>query len=197
MKKIIDWLLKGAAWIEYNTRIHLMNQSENEAAVVKARNNMIKDDMIRDLIEDVSGWPWIPMKNHKKADHPIHKISFLAEIGVKIDDININGLTGKILDTQSEEGMFQLISNIPTHFGGTGKDELTWMLCDAPLMLYILIQLGVKAKEKLKKSADYIVELVRENGWPCVATSSLGKFRGPGKKGDPCPYYDPRGGLQQ
>jgi hypothetical protein len=30
--------------------------------------------------------------------------------------------------------------------------------------------------------------LARENGWPCAVSPELGKWRGPGKKEDPCPY---------
>jgi len=30
--------------------------------------------------------------------------------------------------------------------------------------------------------------MVSENGWHCVASKELGKFRGPGRKNDPCPY---------
>ncbi|MDO8491802.1 MAG: hypothetical protein Q7T04_07300, partial [Dehalococcoidia bacterium] len=28
----------------------------------------------------------------------------------------------------------------------------------------------------------------RDNGWPCAVSPELGKFRGPGRKDDPCPY---------
>jgi hypothetical protein len=34
--------------------------------------------------------------------------------------------------------------NIPTHFGGTGKDQLAWLLCDAPSPVYALTKLGVR-----------------------------------------------------
>ena len=30
--------------------------------------------------------------------------------------------------------------------------------------------------------------LARDNGFPCAVSKNLGKFRGPGKKDDPCPY---------
>lgn len=30
--------------------------------------------------------------------------------------------------------------------------------------------------------------LVRGNGWPCAVSQELGKWRGPGRKDDPCPY---------
>ena len=33
-----------------------------------------------------------------------------------------------------------------------------------------------------------MIALGRKNGFPCAVSRSLGKFRGPGKKEDPCPY---------
>jgi hypothetical protein len=30
--------------------------------------------------------------------------------------------------------------------------------------------------------------MIRDNGWPCAAAPEVGKFRGPGRKTDPCPY---------
>jgi hypothetical protein len=32
-----------------------------------------------------------------------------------------------------------------------------------------------------------LLSLVEENGWRCTAAPELGKFRGPGKRSDPCP----------
>lgn len=33
-----------------------------------------------------------------------------------------------------------------------------------------------------------MTNLTRDNGYPCVVSKELGKFRGPGRKDDPCPY---------
>ena len=35
---------------------------------------------------------------------------------------------------------------------------------------------------------DHIAKIVSTNGWHCLASENLGKFRGPGRKEDPCPY---------
>jgi hypothetical protein len=61
------------------------------------------------------------------------------------------------------------------------------MLCDAPSIVYALVKLGVKDR-RVKAAAKYLASLVRDNGWPCAATSDLGKFHGPGRRSDPCPY---------
>jgi hypothetical protein len=41
---------------------------------------------------------------------------------------------------------------------------------------------------QVQKATKYLFSLVHENGWRCVVSKELGKFRGPGKKEDPCPY---------
>jgi hypothetical protein len=62
------------------------------------------------------------------------------------------------------------------------------MLCDAPLVLYALLKLGLEADPRTQAAVQHLMDLIRENGWPCGVTSDLGKFRGPGRKADPCPY---------
>jgi hypothetical protein len=89
---------------------------------------------------------------------------------------------------QSEEGPFQLPMNIPTHFGGTGREEGAWALCDAPLLVYALVKFGLGNKVEVKAASKHLVELIRDNGWPCAVSKELGKFRGPGRKDDPCPF---------
>jgi hypothetical protein len=48
--------------------------------------------------------------------------------------------------------------------------------------------MGLSDEPRVKRSLDYLESLVRENGWPCAVSASLGNFRGPGRKSDPCPY---------
>jgi hypothetical protein len=78
--------------------------------------------------------------------------------------------------------------NIPESFGGSGEDMWAWALCDAPVTLYSLLKLGLGADARVRKSLEYLMGLVRENGWPCAVSPELGNWRGPGRKADPCPY---------
>jgi hypothetical protein len=86
------------------------------------------------------------------------------------------------------EGPFQLPTNIPKHFGGSGTNQWAWALCDAPTIIYSLAKFGLRKDEQVQKAVKYLVNLVHENGWRCVVSKELGKFRGPGRKDDPCPY---------
>ena len=85
------------------------------------------------------------------------------------------------------EGAFKILANTPRSFGGSGEDEWVWMLCDTPSILYAL----EKMKTDIPRLQAYIDQLVgfgRENGWPCAVSSEMGRFKGPGKRDDPCPY---------
>lgn len=80
-----------------------------------------------------------------------------------------------------------MLVNISLKYGGTGKDQFAWMLCYAPLVLYVLSKFGLGDSQELRNATDYLVGLVRDNDWPCAGAPELGKFRGPGCKSDPCP----------
>jgi hypothetical protein len=78
--------------------------------------------------------------------------------------------------------------NISPHFGGSGQDTWAWAPCDAPLILYALIQFGLGDDPRVRKALAFHLGLLFENGWRCTPSAELGKFRGPGKKEDPCPF---------
>jgi hypothetical protein len=109
-------------------------------------------------------------------------------LGFNVSDPPIKKITKKVMAHQSEQGPFQLPTNIPTHFGGSGKDVWAWALCDAPIIVSALTQMGLSDDKRVQTAVKYLDELVRENGWPCAVSPELGKFRGPGRKDDPCPY---------
>ena len=185
---LVDWLLEGPAWIEYRARLDLLGQSAQDAQVVTARKAMLDDPLVQNLIAELTGWPGTVISSHKSAGQPFHKLTFLADLGIKADDAHMDQVVASILKHQSEEGPFQLPMNIPTNIGGTGEDQWAWALCDAPLVVYALVKFGLGGQLAVKKAVDYLAGLTRPNGWPCAVSKELGKFRGPGRKEDPCPF---------
>jgi hypothetical protein len=184
----IDWLLAGEPWIAYRARRDLLGQPETDPAVAQARTDMLADAQVQGLVNELSNWPGTVIASHKSAGQPFHKLTFVADLGLRAGDPGMEGIIGRILEHQSGEGPFQLPANIPEHFGGTGKDTWAWALCDAPLLLYALAKFGLQVDGRVEAAAHSLVGLVRENGWPCAVSKELGKFRGPGRKEDPCPY---------
>jgi hypothetical protein len=184
----MEWLLEGEPWIEYRTRVDLLGQSEQDPEVTAAREAMLADPRVRGLIDELSGWPGTVIASHKSAGQSFHKLTFLADLGVRAGDPGVDVIVARILAHQSQEGPFQLPANIPTHFGGSGQDQWAWALCDAPLVVYSLVKLGVGSDPAVQRAVEHLAGLVHDNGWPFFDSKELGKFRGPGRKEDPCPF---------
>lgn len=184
----IDWLLEGEPWIAYRTRIDLLGESEADPRVKAARESMLANTGVRNLLGELAGWPGTVISSHKSAGQPFHKLTFIADLGIKAGDPDMDKIIARILEHQSAEGPFQLPVNIPTHYGGSGEEQWAWALCDAPLIVYALAKFGLKDDPPVKAAIDYLAGLVRANGWPCVVSKELGNFRGPGRKDDPCPF---------
>ncbi len=184
----VDWLLEGDAWIEYRTRLDLLGQTEAEPQVKHARETMLANDQVRQLVTELSLWPGTVISSRKSAGQPFHKLNFLADLGIKSGDPGMDEIIRRITQHQSNEGPFQLPTNLPSHFDGTGLDQWAWALCDAPLIVYALANFGLQDDPKVQAAINHLVGLVRNYGWPCVVSKELGKFRGPGRKDDPCPF---------
>lgn len=184
----IDWLLKSDPWTEYRTRLDLLGEPAGSPEAVSARKRMIQHPKVRTILENLTDWPGPVVNSHKSAGQFFHLLPFIADLGFKYTDEPLPQVTEKIFNLSSDEGPFGVIMNIPEHFGGTGKDSPAWALCDAPRTVYALAKLGLSAHVKVLRARDHLVGFGRENGFPCVVSKELGKFRGPGKKDDPCPY---------
>ncbi len=184
----IDWLLEGEPWIAYRARVDLLGQRENDPQVIEVRQAMLTNPAIRALLSGLAEWPGEVISSHKNAGLLLHKLVFAAEVGLTAADPEIAFVITGILEHQSSQGPFQVLMNIPVHFGGSGKDEWTWALCDAPLVVYALGRFGLAQDPRVSGAVAHLVQLARDNGWPCAADPKLGVFRGPGRKDDPCPY---------
>ena len=193
----VGWLTESEEpWTRYRTLVDLLDCSEDDPLVLETRREMLAHPRIRALIADLSDWGDRPLKRHNDASHPIYKLSTLAEFGLRADDrvpgssIGMPDIVDAIMNHQSPEGAIQTVVNIPERFGGTGKDAWSWMACDAPTLLYSLLALGLGRRRGLRPAVDHLVSLVHENGWRCAAAPELGRFKGPGRRDDPCPVVN-------
>ncbi len=188
MNAPIDWLLAGDPWMEYRTRLDLLGEPIDSEKVQNARLQMVKHPLVRGLVAELQGWPGVVLNSHKSASQFFHKLTFMADLGLRVDDEGMAAIVSKIMEHPSSEGPFSLPTNVPTHFGGTGETQYAWALCDAPLTVYGLVKLGLAEDPAVQKAIQALINLVRDNGWPCAVSKELGKFRGPGRKEDPCPF---------
>jgi hypothetical protein len=187
MYPTIEWLLTASPWVEYRTRRDILDEPETNPTVIACRKRMVEHAAIRQLISEVSNWPGSLLISHKSAGHSIHKLVFLAELGLNAKDEGMDVLISRVMEHQDVDGPFQMLTNLSPNFGGNGEDFWGWGLCDAPLLLYALVKFGLGNDAGVKKGIEKVTSLVRENGWPCAGSTQYGTFRGPGRKIDPCP----------
>ena len=184
----LDWLLaSGEPWTRYRTLVDLIGEAEDSREVCKARQEMLDHPQFQELVEKAKTWPGYPLKRHNDARHPLYAISTLADFGAQSGDPGIREIVEGVLKHQSPEGMLKTLVLIPRAFGGSGQEDWTWMLCDSPTLLYSLHLLEGKATDDLNKTIECLSGLITDKGWPCSASPALGKFKGPGRREDPCP----------
>ena len=188
MDASIAWLLTSPAWVQYRTRLDLLGQAHGDADVRAARQQMLAHPLVQALLAELAAWPGPALKRHNDASHLLHKLAFIADLGLCADDPGVAPVVSRIVEHRATEGPFPVLMNIATAFGGSGKDELVWALCDAPTVVYALVKLGLRQQAHVQAAQRYLAGLVRENGWLCAASPSLGRFHGPGRRSDPCPY---------
>lgn len=188
MQTTIDWLLAGAPYVEYQARTELLGEPLTSPAVERARQRMMAEPRVQSLVRELQGWPVAPLNSHKSAGHAIHKLTFLADLGLTRKDPGIGAIARKVMAHVSSEGPFQVTGVIGPAYGGSGKVTWAWALCDAPLLVYAMLRFGYQDEPAVQRSLDALTRLVRENGWPCAVSAELGSWRGPGRKQDPCPF---------
>ena len=184
----IDWLLAAEEpWTRYRTLVDLCDLPADDPEVETARAAMLAHPLVQELLDTAVSWPGYALKNHKDAKHPLYALSTLADFGFRHDDNILAKVLATIKVHQSAEGAFQTKIKLYKRFGGMDGEHWVWMNCDAPTLLYILLKMGLREDPQVAAAAEHLTSLVADNGWRCAAAPELGGFRGPGRKGDPCP----------
>ena len=182
----MDWLLQGPSWVRYGVLLDLEGRPQGDPEVEAAYAEMVADPQVGALIAEVNGWgDQSPVTRHNDSGHVLHKLVFAADIGVR--RAQLAPAVDAILAHRSPDGPLQVRVEIPTTFGGDGVPKWDWVACDSPLVHYALLRLGV-TDAGVVAGVEHLRSRIGEDGFPCFAAASMGKFKGPGRRGDPCPY---------
>ena len=187
-QKLVTWLAEsGEPWTRYRTLVDLAGRPESDAAVMSARRDMVDSSAVKELVARAATWGQTPLKRHNDAGHAIYALSTLAHFGLRIDDPGLADIAEMVATRQSAEGAFRSVANISPNYGGTGEDQWTWMACDAPTLLYALVAFGLEEDPRVHAATEHLIASAESEGYRCTVSDDLGTFRGPGKRGDPCP----------
>jgi hypothetical protein len=185
---IVQWLLESdEPWTRHRTQLDLCDRPPSHPEVQASRAEMLAHPQIQALIDRAAAWPGGALKRHNDAAHALHAMSTLADFGLQAEDPGLDRAVEAVLAHQSDEGAFQTLLNIHPRFGGDGHDTFAWMACDAPVLLYALLGLGLADRPAVERALRHLLSLVQPNGWRCQGAAALGGFRGPGRLTDPCP----------
>jgi len=188
-KATLDRLFSAEPWTAYAALSRLSADKSGAARLEEARKASVASPLVRGLVKELGDWPGKPLASHKSAEQHFHKLSFAVEQGLRRGDPGADAIAAKAMKHRSTEGPFGLQMNIGIAHGGSGENLWAWALCDAPVVLRALARMGWAEDPAFVAAVDYLTGLERvEGGWPCAVSKSLGSFRGPGKKSDPCPY---------
>ena len=182
-KKLLD---RSEDWLKYAIRLNLCHEAKD--SLVELRKLALLDNRIQKYLSVVANFHGSLVTNHKNPDLPIQKLLFLLDLGFDLNVPEIQKAINEILKHRDNNGLFQSMTNVPKHFGGTGTDVFSWCLCDTPLLSLALIKAGVDYHANIELGINHLLSLSRDNGFPCAVSPELGKFRGPGRKDDCCPY---------
>jgi hypothetical protein len=111
----INWLLAGEPWVAYRTRLDLLGESETEPSVMTARQAMLDSPDVKSVLIELMDWPGSVISSHKSAGQLFHKLTFIADLGLRVTDPVMESIIPRVLAHQSSDGLFQLPVNIPTH----------------------------------------------------------------------------------
>lgn len=111
---VIKWLLEGDPWVEYRARRDLLGQPEDEPQVALSRRQMLATAQVRGLIAELTGWPGTVISSHKSAGQPFHKLTFVADLGLKVlsrfpwlrEDARLLDMLGILRGRADEQGRF-------------------------------------------------------------------------------------------
>ena len=184
----VAWLLASdEPWTRYRTLADLMGEPEHDAAVQATRDEMLAHPDVQALQQAAAAWPGHAIKRHNDATLALYALTTLADFGVRADDLGMDSVIDQVLTSQSDEGAFRSRVQISKAFGGTGEAMWTWILCDSAPTLYALLAMGKGGDPAVQRGVEHLLNLVSENGWRCCAAEELGRFKGPGRREDPCP----------
>ena len=189
MNAVTQWPLDSAEpWTRYRTLRDLLGRPKDDAEVVAARAVLLAHPQVQSLIAQAATWPGRPILRHHDASHPIYALSTLADFGLTAADPGLDRAAAAVLDHRLADGALQSVLTVAPAFGGTGGGTSgVGPSCDAPTLLYALWALGLGAEPTVQAAVEHLVNAADEVDWRRRCGPELGKFRGPGRKADPCP----------
>ena len=144
------WLLQSNPYTRYRTIIDLQELPRDSEAAMQAKDDLVNDTGVKELIEKTALWfPIAPTRhNDPKISH--YQLRVLTDFGLTKNDKGIGEIISSVCD-HTENGLFAFRQELPEKGKGYQKpdpdtDEWHALPCDSPLITYCVLRLGERSK---------------------------------------------------
>ncbi len=169
-----EWLLDSNPWTKFRTLTDLLDLSITDNAVINAKNDLLKNELVVNLANEVKDWLPIAATRNNDPKITYFKLKALAEFGLKYTDLELQ----VTVDKASEhilENMFAVRGQIPERPQKGEKfvkPDLTadiWHIspCNSPVITSSLIELGVKNEQVDKAICELKNKWNDNKSWFC------------------------------
>jgi hypothetical protein len=155
-KKVLDWLLEGPAWLKYAVELQLQDKQPDVSPA-------LQDNSIRSLTARLKGTsvgiPAIKAGSvrYTETGKAYWDLFFLADIGFKLKDLELESLAEEIFRYQAHEGTFTIPPNVKENY-----------YCMSAILVSSLARMGHGDDPRIKKYIHVALqEQMSGGGWDC------------------------------
>lgn len=165
------WLLEGEPWVRYRTLVDLLDKTENDKEVIKAKKEISKHPLITKIFtkQNKDGYWGVPKDIFTwwpKKDTTFWLLPILADFGFTKEDKRITRACMYVFGLQLKSGGFKSFNP------GKAAD------CHTAILLEPLAKMGFSDDARLKKAYEWLVSRQRpDGGWWCKDTAQIGRSR--------------------
>ena len=159
-KEVLDWLLEGPAWLRYAVELQLLDTQPDVRPV-------LQDSSIVGIISRLKGGSaGIPALktgrvHYTESGKAYWDLFFLADIGLTVRDLGLEGEAEGIFRFQARDGSFIIPPNVQDNY-----------YCMSAILISSLAMMGYRDDPRLGKYIHDILNTQMSNGgWDCYGDS--------------------------
>jgi len=140
---------------------------------------LLDERYVQGLLASVANFHAPIVSGHKKPNLNVNKLLMLQALAFNLETPQIEKGLESILAQRDDQGIYRSRCMVPTSYGGNGLPDFGWALCDAPLLLLAVLQIGLDYTKYVKPGLDALTALQFEKGFPCAVSKEIGEVAGP------------------
>ena len=155
-KKVLDWLLEGPLWLRYAVELQLLDKKPDVRPVLT--DNDIRE-IVNRLKDDNVGIPALKTGkvHYTETGKAYWDLFFLADIGLAVNDLGLEGEVEEIFRFQGRDGAFVIPPNVRDNY-----------YCMSAILISSLAKMGYRDDPRLGRYTRDILSAQNFNGgWHC------------------------------